>query len=67
MIEPVDCTYEGRARRGWMHKVYYTFVDSNPLTALFRFVLDFLYNLFLRCCAVGKIATRTLRRAVRLL
>jgi len=65
-VEPTDFTYDGRPRRGWMHKVYQTLVDCNTLTPLLRFVLDFLYNLFLHCCAtVGKILTDTLRCAVR--
>ena len=29
-----------------MHKVYYTLIDSNPLTSSLRCVLDLLYNLF---------------------
>jgi len=48
----------------WMHKVYYTLVDCNPVTPLLRFVLDSLYNLFLHCCAA--VSTDTSRRAVRL-
>jgi len=48
--------------------VHYTLVDCNPLTPLLRFVLNFLYNLFLQfCAAISKISTDTLRRAVRLL
>jgi len=43
----------------WMHKVYYTLVDCNPVTPLLRFVLDSLYNLFLhRCAAVSTDASR---------
>ena len=58
---------DGRARRGWTHKVYYTLVDCNPLTPLLRFVLDLSYQLFLHCCAaVGKTLTDTARRAVPL-
>ena len=34
-VELVDYIYDGRARHGWMHKVYYTLVDVNPLTPLF--------------------------------
>ena len=44
---------------------YTKFVDCNPLTALIRFVLYLLYNLFLHCCeAFGKILTNTPRPAV---
>ena len=67
-MEPVDYTCDGRARRGWMHKNYYTLVDCNPVASLLQFVLDFLYNLFLHCFAeVGKILTdvaHVVRRAV---
>ena len=64
-VELVDHTYDGRARRGWMHEVYYMLVDCNPLTPLLRFVLYLSYKLFLHCCAaVGKILTDTSRRAV---
>ena len=40
-------TYDGRARRAWMHKVYCTVVDCYPLTPLLRSVTDLLYNLLL--------------------
>jgi len=64
-VELVDYTYDGRARRGWMHKVHYTLVDCSRLTPLLRFLLDLLYKSFLHCCAaVGKILTDTSRRAV---
>ena len=44
---------------------YTKFVDCNPLTALIRFVLYLLYNLFLHCCeAFGKILTNTSHPAV---
>jgi len=33
-VEPVDYTYDGSVRRGWLHKVYYTLVDCNPLPLL---------------------------------
>jgi len=37
---------------------YYTLVDCNPVTPLFPFVVDSLYNSFPHCCAaVGKILT----------
>jgi len=36
----MDYTYDGRPRRGWMHKVYQTLVDCNALTPLLRFVQD---------------------------
>ena len=66
-VELVDYTYDGLARRGWMHKVYNTLVDCNRLTSLLRFVLDLSYKSFLHCHgAVGKILTDTSRRAVRL-
>ena len=39
-VEPVDYTYDDRARRGWMHSVYYTLVSCNRLTPLLRFVLN---------------------------
>jgi len=66
-VKSVDYSYDGRARRGWMHGVYCTLVDCNPLSPSFWFVLDLLYNLFLHCCAtVCKILTDTSRRAVRL-
>ena len=62
----MDYTYDGRARPGCVHKVYYTLVDCNPLTLLLRFILDLSYKLFLHCCAaVGKILTDISRRAVR--
>ena len=65
MAEPVVYTYDSRAHRGWMIKVL---VDCNLLTPLLRFVLDFLCNFLLHCCAtVGKILTDTLCRMVHLL
>jgi len=67
MVELVDYTYDGRMRRGWMHKVYYTSIDCNSLTPILQRVPDLLYNLFLHyCVAVGKVSTDTSRRAVRL-
>ena len=41
-VEPVDYVYGGPASRVWMHIVYYTSVDCNPLTPL---------PLFWICCA----------------
>jgi len=67
MVEPVDYTYDSRARRSWMHKVYYTLVDCNHLTPFLRFVLGLLYNLFLNCrTAVDKFLADASRRSVRL-
>ena len=41
----------------------YALVDCNPLTPLFRFVLDLSYKYFLHCyAAVGKILTDASRR-----
>ena len=31
MVELVDDTYDGRARRGWMHKVYHMLVYAVTL------------------------------------
>ena len=63
----MDYTYDGRVRRGWMHKVYYTSIDCNPLILLLVFLVDLSYDLFLHCCAaVGKSLTDTSRRAVPL-
>jgi len=45
-VKLVDATYDGRARGGLMHKVYYTLVDHKVLTPLLLFVVD-LYNLSL--------------------
>jgi len=46
-VKLVDDTYDGRARGGLMHKVYYTpLVDHKVLTPLLLFVVD-LYNLSL--------------------
>jgi len=59
----VDYTYNGRARRGWMHTLLY----CDRLTPLLRFVLKLSYKLYLHCyAAVGKKSTDTSRRAVRL-
>jgi len=41
----------GRSHGGWMHEVYYTLVDCNPLRPELRylvFVVDLLFNLSLR-------------------
>ena len=44
--ELVDHICDGRR----VMAVYYTSVDRNVLTAIFRFVTNLLYNLFLRLC-----------------
>ena len=57
-----------RSNASWMNaKVYYTFVECNPITQLLRLVLDLSYKLFPHCyAATGEILTDTSRRAVLL-
>jgi len=43
-VAPVDYTYDGRARHGWMHNACYTSADCHPLTPFLRLIVDLLYN-----------------------
>ena len=69
-VAPVDYTYDGRARHGWMHNAWLHIgwlSSSNSISSTYCvFVVQFV-PLFLHCCAaVGKILTDTSRRVVRL-
>ena len=41
-------TVDASRARDWAHEVYYTSVDRNALTPLFRLMVDLLCNLFLQ-------------------
>jgi len=41
-------TVDASQAHGWAHEVYYTSVDRNTLTPLFRLMVDLLCNLFLQ-------------------